>query len=377
MTCRKFIRQLKQAFHVSQEDVIQYLTQEIKFLLAHLARRPKPTQAEKALLARAAKAVDPVYLEKAFNLFTPATLMRWYRELVRKKWDYSHLKKGMACPEPGRRGRPKISRELEELIVKLALENPNDGYQTLVGRLKLLGFETNPETIQNILKRNGISPAPERGDQLSWKEFLDIQWEDLAATDFLTWEVLTPFGLVTHYILFFIRHLDRKVHIAGVTTNPNEGWMLQMARNLTDPETGFLEPGMFLLHDRDTKYTAHFARLLGESGIETLKLPARSPNLNAHAERFVRTVKEQCLSRMIITSEGQLRKALKEYVEFYNHERCHQGLGNRIPLEENQNGIFRKKGKIRKKQRLGGLLNVYFRDENTQKPRQHNDKTAA
>ena len=369
MTRRKFISQLKLVFQSSQETVIQYLTQEIKFLVAHLARRPKPTQAEKALLARAAKAVDPLYLEKAFNLFTPATLNHWYRELVRQKWDYSKKRK---YP-----GRPKISPELENLIVKLALENPHDGYQTLVGRLKLLGFQTNPETVQNVLKRNGITPAPERQAQLTWKEFLDIHWEDLAATDFLTWEVLTPFGLVTYYVLFFIRHLDRKVHIAGITTSPNESWMLQMARNLTDRETGFLEPGMMLLHDRDAKYTAHFVKTLDESGIQTLKLPAQSPNLNAHAERFVRTVKEQCLSRMIITSEGQLRKALKEYEEYYNNERCHQGLGNRIPLEEDQDGIFGKKGKIRKKQRLGGLLNVYFRDENTRKPRQRNDKTAA
>jgi putative transposase len=369
MTRRKFIIQLKQVFQSSQETVIQYLTQEIKFLLTHLARRPKPTQAERALLARAAKAVDPLYLEKTFNLFTPATLHRWYRELVRQKWDYSKKRK---YP-----GRPKISPELEKLIVKLALENPHDGYQTLVGRLKLLGFQTNPETIQNILKRNGLSPSPERKGQLTWKKFLDIHWEDLAATDFLTWEVLTPFGWVTYYVLFFIRHLDRKVHVAGITKNPNESWMLQMARNLTDPETGFLKPGMKLLHDRDTKYTAHFARTLDESGVQTLKLPAKSPKLNAHAERFVRTVKEQCLSRIIIIGEEQLRKALKEYIEFYNDERCHQGLGNRIPSAEDQDGIFGKKGKIRQKQRLGGLLKVYFRDENTPKPSKHNDKTAA
>jgi hypothetical protein len=135
------------------------------------------------------------------------------------------------------------------------LENPTDGYQGIVGRLKLLGYDTNPETIQNILKRNGIPPSPERSGQLSWKEFLETHWDDLAATDFLTWEVLTPFGLVTHYILFFIRHLDRKVHIAGVTTSPHEGFMAQAARNLTDSEAPSLPPGTLLLHDRDTKYT--------------------------------------------------------------------------------------------------------------------------
>ncbi len=140
MTRRKFITALKQVFLSSQEAVIQYLTQEIKFLTAHLAHRPKPTESEKAALARAAKSVDPAYLEKTFNLFTPATLYHWYRELVREKWDYSKLKKAP--------GRPRVSCELEDLIVKLVLENPQDGYQTLAGRLKLLGFETNPETIQ-------------------------------------------------------------------------------------------------------------------------------------------------------------------------------------------------------------------------------------
>jgi len=369
MTRRKFISELKKVFQSSQEAVIHYLTQEIKFLLAHLARRPKPTQDEKALLARAAKAVDPLYLEKTFNLFTPATLYRWYRELVGKKWDYSARMR--------KKGRPMVDQDLESLVVRLALENPNDGYPSLVGRLKLLGFETNPETVQNILKRNGIPPSPERQGQLTWKEFLDIHWEDLAATDFLTWEVLTSFGLVTYYILFFIRHIDRKVHIAGVTTNPNESWMRQIARNVTDPETGFLEEGMLLLHDRDTKYTAHFDRILNESGIQTLKLPVQSPNCNAHAERFVRSVKNQCLSRMIITSEGQLRKALKEYTQYYNHERCHQGLGNQIPEPKTIGRPGSREGKIMKKQRLGGLLNFYFRAKNESKPICHNAKTAA
>lgn len=258
-------------------------------------------------------------------------------------------------------GRPLINRVLEDLIVKLALENPNDGYQSLVGRLKILGFETNCETVQNVLKRNGIAPSPDRKGQLTWKEFLEIHWDNLAATDFLTWEVLTPFGLITHYILFFISLKDRKIHFAGITTNPNENWMCQVARNLTDPETGFLKEKTILLHDRDTKYMAHFCRILNQSGVETKKLPPESPNLNAYAERFVRTVKEQCLSRMIITSEEQLRKALKEYLEYYHHERSHQGIGNVIPFPHPEDNVGSLEGKITRKSRLGNLLNSYFR----------------
>lgn len=368
MTHRKSIQALKRIFRDSQETVIHYLIAEIKFLLGHLSRRPKPTQAEKAALARAAKAVDPLYLEKTFNLFSPSTLLRWYRELVAQKWDYSKSRK---YP-----GRPKISRELEDLIVKLALENPNDGYETIVGRLKTLGFETNSETVQNVLERNGIPPSPERKGQLTWKEFLEIHWESFAATDFLTWEVLTPFGLVTYYILFFIRLKDRKVHIAGITQHPNEAWMRQIARNITDPETRFLPQKFILLHDRDTKYTAHFARILNESGIATKKLPPESPNLNAYAERFVRSIKEQCLSRLIITSEEMLRKALKEYVEFYHHERGHQGIGNVIPFPRPEDNVGSLEGKIIRKSRLGNLLNSYFRVKNDGKTNQHQAKIA-
>jgi len=276
--------------------------------------------------------------------------------LVREKWDYS---KQRTYP-----GRPRINRELEELIIKLASENPNDGYETLVGRLKILGFETNAETIQNVLKRNGIPPSPERRGCLTWKEFLESHWECLAATDFFTWEVLTPYGLVTYFVLFFIRLKDRKVHISGVTPNPNEIWMSQMARNLTDPDAGFLPEKGHLLHDRDTKYTAHFDRILNESGIKTLKLPPESPNLNAYAERFVRTVKEQCLSKLIITSEDSLRKALRAFLDFYHHGRAHQGIGNVIPFPRPEDNVGSSEGKIVRKSMLGNLLNSYFRVKN-------------
>jgi putative transposase len=354
MNSRKLVSEFERVFKHSQEAVIRYLTAEIQFLMKHLSQRPKPTDSEKAILARGAKAVDPVYLEKTFNLFTPATLYRWHREMVRKKWDYSKLN-----PKPG---RPRIDRELETWIVKLALENPQDGYKTIVGKLKTLGFETNIETVQNILKRNGITPAPDRKDQLTWNEFLEMNWENLTATDFLTWEVLTPFGLATYYILLFIRLKDRKVHIAGVTTNPNGDWMKQIARNLTTPD-GCLKPGQILIHDRGGQYCPAFKRVLEESGVKTMAIPPRSPNLNAYAERWVRTVKEQCLKRLIITSEEMLRKALKEYVEFYHHERCHQGIGNVIPFPNVKDNVGSKEGKIVKKSRLGRLLNYYHREQ--------------
>jgi putative transposase len=354
MNCRKFLKEFELVFKQSQEAVIRYLTAEIRFLMSHLNKRPKPTEAEKVMLARAANAIDPVYLEKTFNLFTPATLHRWYREMVRKKWDYSN--------RIGKSGRPRIKQELEDWIVKLALENPHDGYKTLAGRLKILGFKTNIETVQNVLKRNGITPAPDRKDQLTWNEFLEMNWENLTATDFLTWEVMTPFGLVTYYILFFIRLKDRKVHLAGVTTHPNGDWMKQIARNLTTPD-GCLKPDQILIHDRGGQYCPAFKRVIEESGVKTVAIPPRSPNLNAYAERWVRSVKEQCLKRLIITSEEMLRKALKEYVEFYHHERCHQGIGNVIPFPRKQDNVGSKEGKVKRLSRLGRLLNYYHRSQ--------------
>jgi len=164
MTRRRFLVQMKRIFNDSREAVIAYLTEEIRFLQAHIAKRPKPTEGQKAALARAAKAVDPEHLERTFNLFQPSTLLRWYRELITRKWTY---------PVHNRRGRPRIDPEMEKLAIQLALDNGYDGYSGLVGRLKTLGYETNEQTIKNILKRNGIPPSRFRNQGMNWKDFLD------------------------------------------------------------------------------------------------------------------------------------------------------------------------------------------------------------
>jgi putative transposase len=355
VTRRKFIRLLQKSLNDSREAVIRYLTAELRFAAKHLKQRPKPTEGEKRALARAAKAVDPAHLENTFNFFQPSTLFRWYRELIHRKWDYSNRRGA---------GRPRVDRDLEEWVVRLAEENPHDGYKTIAGRLGILGFDANTQTVKNILIRNGLPTSPDRREGMSWADFLETHKDLLVGTDFFTWEVLTPYGLATYYVLFLISHGSRKVHIAGVTTNPGGDWMCQIARNLTDPETGFLRQGQILLHDQDAKYTAQFSRILNEAGIRTLKLPYRSPNLNAFSERFVRTVKEQCLSRMLVTSEEALRKALREFTEHYHHERPHQGIGNVIPLPRPGDCVGSVSGRVRKESRLGSLLNFYHREEN-------------
>jgi len=170
------------------------------------------------------------------------------------------------------------------------------------------------------IPRHDLPPAPQRKKTTTWREFIRSHQNLLVATDFFTAEVWTSGGLVTYYILFFIQVGSRRVHIAGMTPHPNETWIRQMARNSTMVEWGFLTPNQHLLHDRDTKFCSAFRETLKAAGVIPIKLPPRSPNLNAHAERWVRSVKEEVLSRLILFGEGALRHVLKEYNTHYHQE---------------------------------------------------------
>jgi len=215
-------------------------------------------------------------------------------------------------------------------------------------------------TIANVLKRNGIEPAPERSRRTPWSTFLKAHWKVLSASDFLTVEVWTARGLVTHYLLFVISLADRVVNIAGITTRPDESWMLQIARNVTDAQSGGLHAKRYLIIDRDTKYSQQFRRMIQDSGTKVIRLPPMSPNRNAYAERFVRSIKDECLDRMIFIGQASLRRAVAEYVEHYHSERNHQGLENRL-IRLPTTG-FAKSGAVRRRPRLGGTLNFYYRE---------------
>ena len=182
----------------------------------------------------------------------------------------------------------------------------------------------------NVLKRNGIEPSPERTKRTRWSTFLKAHWQVFAASDFLTVEVWTGKGLVTHYIWFAISLAGRLGAVLGITTRPDETWMLQMGRNLVDCDSGLLRGKRYLIIDRDSKFTAQFRRLIIDSGAQVIRLPPRSPNLNAYAERFVRSIKSECLDRMIFVGQGSLRRAVTQYIEHYHAERNHQGLENRL-----------------------------------------------
>jgi putative transposase len=247
------------------------------------------------------------------------------------------------------------------LIVRMAQDNRSWGYDRIVGALANLGYTVSAQTVGNILKRHGLPPAPERKRTTTWKEFIRTHMDVLVATDFFTTEVWTLGGLVTYYILFFIHLGSRQVHVAGVTPHPHEAWMAQVARNVTMEAWGFLAPGQYLIHDRDTKFCAVFQQIIDAAGVERVVLPPRSPNLNAYAERWVRSVKEECLARVILFGEAALSRTLNEYVEHYHHERNHQGKGNVLLFPAVSRGT-EQAGPIQCRERLGGLLKYYERE---------------
>jgi len=189
---------------------------------------------------------------------------------------------------------------------------------------------------------------------------LKAHWDVMAATDFFTVEVWTARGLVTYYVLFVMRLKTRRVHIAGVTKAPNGAYMMQIARNLTDVSDGFLVNSRYLIMDRDTKYTKAFRDSLDQEGVKPVRCPVRAPNCNAFAERFVRSIKDECLDRMILFGEASLRRALREYVAHYHSERNHQGVGNR--LLDPPGKVVLINDPIHCRERLGGMLNIYYRE---------------
>jgi hypothetical protein len=214
-------------------------------------------------------------------------------------------------------GRPPVSKEIVELIVKMARENPGWGYDRIVGALANLGQVVSDRTVGNVLRRHGIAPAPRRGQNTTWKDFIARHMAVMAGVDFFTVEVLTWRGLVTYYVRFFLHLETRRVCLAGVTQHPTEDWMEQIARNAVDEDSGYLNGHRYVLHDRDTKFCVEFRRTLKAGGVKCLRLPGRSPNLNTFVERWVRSVKQECLSKLILFGEGALRRGLTEYLAHY------------------------------------------------------------
>src|ERR1700681_819611 len=331
------------------QAAIEYLLEENSVLrAAHCPRRLCLTDDQRRRLAVKGKVLGRRRLAGIAGIVTADTILRWYRRLVAKKYDGSKTR---------RPGRPSTKPDIATLVVRMATENSTWGYTRIRGGLKSLGHDVARDTIKAILKDHGIEPAPERGTKTPWKTFLAAHWDGLAAADFFTVEVLTLGGLVRYVVFFVMKLKTRAVEIAGITRQPDEAWMTQVARNLVDAGDGFLRGVQYLILDRDPLYSTAFRHLLRDSGVKPLLLPARSPNLNAFAERFVLSVTSECLDRIVPLGEAHLQAAIRAFMAHYHEERPHQGLANeRIAPTTPSTGL----GPIQCRERLRGGLQFFY-----------------
>lgn len=314
-------------------------------------RRKRFSDSQRLRVAvKAAKVPRNVLAQIAEVTFSPATFLRWYKTLVGAKYDDSANRK--------RKGRPRIKSEHVDLICRLARENPGWGYLRIAGELKKLDVALSKNSVARVLKEHGLESSPQRLKGKPWRDFLKQHWETLYAVDFFTIEVLRLFGTIRYHVAIVINLKTRQVHLAGMVPEPDQQWTVQMARNLTDYEDGFLKDGGYLIHDRATVFGTTFKRTLKAAGVRAIKLPPQSPNLNAHLERFNRSIKEECLNHFIICSPEHLEHLVKTYIDHYNSERPHQGLDNNTLKPEQP----KEKGPVTKTARLGGVLNHYHRN---------------
>jgi putative transposase len=276
-------------------QMLDYLREENRVLREQLGpRRLRRNDDQRRRLAVRAKGLGRKLLAEVASIVTPETLLAWHRKLIAQKYD------GRAQRPPG---RPRSAGEIEALVLRWAEENRDGGYRRIQGALSHLGHQVARSTMAAILQRNGIEPAPERSRKTTWKEFLTCHWELIVAADFFTVEVWTRRGRQRLIVLFFLDLSTRRVEIAGLASTANGLWMSQVGRKVTDAVDGILLGKRYLIHDRDPLFTAEFLSLLAGVGVESVKLPPQSPNLNAPAERFVRSIKESCLNRLILFGE--------------------------------------------------------------------------
>jgi putative transposase len=320
---------------------LMVLRHEVAVLRRQVAR-PKLGAADRALLAAAACQLPR--FSRGGRLVTPPTLLRWHRALVRRKWRQP----------PGRRGRPPIPTDVRVLVLRLARENPRWGHRRISGELVRLGLRVSPTTVRRLLARAGLGPAPRRSGP-GWREFLRTQAVSIVACDFFTVESVR---LRRYYALFFIAHASRRVWLAGCSSNPTGAWVTQQARNLG---LEFADQGMrFLIRDRDSKYSGTFDEVFRTAGIRIVKTPVRAPKANAIAERFVKTVRGECLDWLLILNPRHLERVLRVYVEHYNTHRPHRAL--RLQPPQPREAPSASVGEIHRHDRLGGLIHEYHRD---------------
>jgi transposase len=336
---------------------VEYLQLENQILRSKITGRIRFTEDERRSLAAAAVAMGRDLLRKLVNIVRPDTILAWHRRLEREKWDYSE--------RPQRRpGRPRKSEEIEQLVCKLAREN-NWGYPRIVGELKKLDIAISASCVADILRRNGLPSSPERGG-LTWREFLRRHADVLLCADLFTKEIWTFCGLQRAFVLVVMHVKSRTVLLAETTFSPHSAWMAQQVRNLMwECDDLNIQP-RFLIHDRDRCFCAEFDAMLHRARIEPIKTPYRAPNANAYVERWVRSIREECLNHLILFGLKSLRRAVHTYQRFFNERRPHQGIDNQRPSQVRAgeaacDALAGPVGKVECEEFLGGLLKSYHR----------------
>ncbi|MAT16027.1 MAG: hypothetical protein CMJ46_12245 [Planctomyces sp.] len=289
-----------------QQRVVEYL-QEVNRELREtpVKRRTLPIDDQRRRLAVKGKVCGRKLVEEIETVFTPDTILRWHRELIARKWDFSSKEQ--------RVGRPRIRQEIVEHILRIVKENPTWGADRIQGALANVGFHITDTMVRKILKVNGIEPVPDRPASMSWQTFLKANWEAIFGVDFTMVEVWTKTGLTTFYVMVVMEMKTRRVDIAGITANPNSLWMTQVARDLSGDD-GFLERASHLILDRDTFFQPLRSFLKDQTDIQPVLLPPKRPNMNAYFERFMRSLKSECLDKMILFGRHSLERALRDYV---------------------------------------------------------------
>jgi transposase InsO family protein len=282
-------------------------------------------------------------------LVTPATLLRWHRELVARRWAYPRV--GVV--------RQGLSPEVVDLVVRMARENPRWGYLRIVGECRKIGVRVSATSVRRILRRHRLGPAPRRGGP-SWTAFLRAQAGGMLACDFLTVETV---GLTRLYVLFVVELDRRRVHLVGVTAHPTGAWVSQVARNLLMDLDEHVHRFRFLIRDRDAKFTSAFDAVFASAGVETVKIPPRAPRANAYAERWVRTVRAECLDWTLVWNRRHLQRVLTAYLEHYNTGRPHRGINLDVPMPAPMATVtaLPAAGRIERVDVLGGLIHEYRR----------------
>jgi transposase InsO family protein len=327
-----------------QKDVeIAVLRHQLAVLRRQVAR-PRYSPADRAVLATLARLLS----RERWGIFlvTPATLLRWHRELVARSWTY---------PRRGRAATNALEDDIVALVLRLARENPRWGYLRIVGECRKLGVTISATTVRNVLRRHRLGPAPRRSGP-SWSQSLRAQASGTLACDFFHVDTIM---LRRVYVLFFIELERRKAFLAGVTAHPVGPWVTQQARNLVATLEDQGRGVRFLVRDRDTKFVRPFDEVMRSVGARVIKTPVRVPQANAFAERFVRTARAECLDWVLIRGERHLDRVLREFVTYYNHERPHRGIDLEVPVPHLTEYQFKSVGDIKRVDRLGGLVHEY------------------